>query len=76
MLYLGQMYWKGTGVKEDKPTAYMWILLAASFGLPEAKPEEAALQKELDAKEVQRVQRKAALWERLHPDLALRTLSK
>ncbi|HEX8814407.1 MAG TPA: SEL1-like repeat protein [Terriglobales bacterium] len=66
MLLLGEMYWKGEGVKQDKETAYMWIWIAAKAGVKGAAQDQQQLEAELDPKEIQKVQKKAALWAQQH----------
>ncbi len=72
MLRLGQMHWKGEGLKQDKTAAYEFIYLAATSDLQEAKQEKERLEKELTPKELGKAKTKAAEWARQHPPLALR----
>jgi hypothetical protein len=65
MLRLGQMYVTGDGVKPDKKTAYFYFFLAASV-IPEAKQEQASLEKELSSKDVEKTKKKAIEWARQH----------
>jgi len=71
LLRLGQMYWKGEGVKQDKTAAYEFIYLASTSNLQEAKQEKERLEKELTSKELGKAKAKAVEWGRQHPPLAL-----
>lgn len=59
MLQLGEMYQAGDGVKLNKVTAYMWMLLALSCREAQAGPEALALQREMSKKEIEKAQEKA-----------------
>ncbi len=72
MYLLGQMYWKGEGVKVDKEKAYMFIWLAASSDVPGSKQDEAVLAQELQDKQLKKAQKKAGEWAKAHPVLGLR----
>jgi uncharacterized protein len=74
MLCLGEMYWKGEGVKQNKEAAYMWYLLAANSGIKEAVESKEQLQKELDKKSIQRAQQKAMEWSEKHQQLTLKRM--
>jgi TPR repeat protein len=66
------MYWKGLGVNPDKQTAYMWILLASTANIPQAKQDEEAFKKEMTDKDIQKATKRAVEWSKLHPVLGLR----
>jgi TPR repeat protein len=65
-LRLGLMYWKGEGVRQDKISAYEFVYLASSSGLPEAKREKERIEKELTAEELEKGNAKAVEWTRRH----------
>jgi uncharacterized protein len=67
LLKLGEMYWKGSGVKIDKETAYGFILLASYSDSDEAQRDKTLLEQEMDAKQLERGHKKAVEWVRLHP---------
>ena len=71
-LRLGEMYWKGEGLKQDRISAYAFIYLASTVDLPEAKQERERLEKELTPKELEKGKAKAVEWVRKHPPLALK----
>ena len=66
MFYLGQDYWKGDGVKQDKGKAYQWLLLARSSGNLEADQNIELIRKELSAEQMKRVEKKAMNWSMEH----------
>jgi hypothetical protein len=72
MLRLGEMYWKGEGVKQDKISAYEFIAIASTADLPDAKREKERLEKELNPKELKKGQAKAVEWVRTHHPLVLK----
>jgi TPR repeat protein len=67
-LLLGEMYWKGEGVKQDKETAYMWLWIAANSGVQGAPQDQQQIKQEMDAKEVTKATQKAVDWLKLHPN--------
>ena len=71
MLDLGEMYWKGEGVKADKEVAYMWIWIATGYSVRGASQDEQLLRQELDPKTVEKARKKATVWaqQHLHPRL-------
>jgi TPR repeat protein len=71
-LRVGEMYWKGEGLKQDKISAYEFIYLAASADIPEAKQESEMLEKELTRKEVKEAKAKAVEWSHQHAHLVLK----
>jgi TPR repeat protein len=48
MLRLGQMHWKGEGLKRDKTAAYEFIYLADTSDLQEARQEKERLEKGIE----------------------------
>ncbi|MCU1298045.1 MAG: Sel1 domain protein repeat-containing protein [Acidobacteriaceae bacterium] len=72
MLRLGEMYWNGDGVKQDKTSAYEFVSLASTSNLPEAKQEKELLEKEMTPKELEKGKAKAVEWARDHHPLVLR----
>jgi uncharacterized protein len=72
MLRLGEMYWKGEGVKLNKISAYEFIAMASTADLPEARREKDRWEKELSPEELKKGQAKAAEWARTHHPLVLR----
>jgi uncharacterized protein len=73
LLRLGQMYWRGEGVKQERIAAYAFVYLAASTGMTEAMQEKKSLEKEMTPKELEKGRAKANQWEsQHHPPLVLR----
>ena len=72
MLFLGEMYWKGSGVKIDKGLAYRYIYIASTANLLIAQQDEAQLEKEMSPKEVEKARKKAVAWAREHQPVTLR----
>jgi TPR repeat protein len=64
MLRLGEMYWKGSGVRPDKISAYAFIFLAGK--VPGAEQERASLEKEMSTKDVEKGKKKAIQWAKDH----------
>ena len=62
MLSLGEMYWKGVGVKQDKVAAYKWIFISAGSGVAEAKTDQDALEKEMDPGQIKKAKADAIHW--------------
>ena len=71
MLYLGEMYSKGEGVKLNKETAYMWLWLAANSNVPNASKEELQLRGELSNSAVIKARKKAIEWADRHQGTVL-----
>jgi len=71
-LRLGQMYWNGEGLKQDKIAGYEFVYLASTSGLPEPKLEEQRLVNQLKPKEVAKAKAKATEWDRQYHPLILR----
>jgi TPR repeat protein len=71
-LRLGEMYWKGEGLKQDKISAYEFVYLASVAGVPEAIQERERLEKELTHKELQKGKDKAIEWSHKQHPLVLR----
>lgn len=57
-LHLGRMYWNGNGVKADRVSAYMFVLLASQV-LVEAKQDLARFHAAMGEKEVRKAETKA-----------------
>ncbi|MGC2196093.1 MAG: SEL1-like repeat protein [Terriglobales bacterium] len=72
MLYLGEMYWDGTGVKQDRVAAYVYMLLASTADLPKAQQDKALYEQTLSQKELEKARKQAADWGRTHPTLGLK----
>ena len=72
MSHLAEMYWKGSGVKLDRISAYTFVLLASTANIPQAQQDKALYEKELNSKELEKARKRAADWVRQHPALALR----
>ena len=72
MRYLGEMYWKGEGVKENKETAYMWLWIASNSRVQGAAQDEQQLKQVMDAKATEKARQKAIDWLKLHRQLALK----
>jgi len=73
-LRLGEMYWKGEGLKEDKIYAYAFIFLASTAEVPGAKQQKETLEKELTPKEVAKGKKRAVEWAQQHPSFGLRRI--
>jgi hypothetical protein len=71
-LRLGEMYWKGQGVKQDRIAAYEFVYLASTSNLPEAQQERERMEKELTPKEMKEGKAKAVAWTRQHEPVILR----
>jgi uncharacterized protein len=67
MLILGERYWDGTGVKQDRVKAYTYVLLAATGGLPKALEDKDRYERELNAKDMEKGRKQAAEWSKTHP---------
>ena len=63
---LGNMYYKGEGISEDKVKAYIWYSLAArqNFGIAEEKV--IYLRRHLEAKKIQEAEVLITAWENKH----------
>jgi TPR repeat protein len=72
MLYLGEMYWNGEGVKQSKETAYMWYLIASNSGSTEAAQGVQRLTQEIDPKSIEKAKKKAMQWSAKHSQPGLR----
>ena len=72
MMRLGQIYWNGAGVKQDKILAYKYALLASTTDLPDGKAEKEAFEKEMTAKQIKQGRAKAIEWNWEHKPLMLR----
>jgi TPR repeat protein len=72
MLFLGEMYWNGSGVKQDKVSAYAFVLLASTADLPKAQQDKSLYEQTLSAKELEKGRKQAADWAKTHPTLGLR----
>ncbi len=72
MLYLAEIYYKGEGVKQNKETAYMWLLMAVNSGVPGASEREQQLRQEMSPKAIEKARRKAIQWIAEHHPLALK----
>ncbi len=75
-LRLGEMYWKGEGLKQDKISAYAFILLASTADVPGAKQQKETLEKELTPKELAKGKKRAVEWSQQHPSLGLRRIQR
>jgi len=71
-LRLGEMYWKGEGLKQDKISAYEFIYLASTSDMREAKQEKERLEKELTPKEMEKGKAKVVERTRQHQLLVLK----
>lgn len=72
MVDLGEMYWKGDGVKQNKETAYMWLWIAANSGIQGGSRDEQQLRQEMDSNSIEKARHKAMEWTKKHPVLVLR----
>jgi TPR repeat protein len=71
MYQLGDMYWTGSGVNQDKISAYAFMLLAATGDLPKAQKEKATYEHSLSSKELEKARKRAETWAKQHPVLRL-----
>jgi TPR repeat protein len=72
MYLLGQMYWKGDGLKPDKVKAYTWMWLAASAAVPGAREDVDRLTQQMQDKDVADAQKNARKWASQHVAFGLR----
>lgn len=65
---VGEMYWNGEGLKQDRISAYEFIYLASTSKSNQAKvqQEKERLEKELSPKEIEKGKAKAVEWTRQH----------
>jgi TPR repeat protein len=71
MYQLGEMYWAGSGVNQDKIVAYSFMLLAATGDSPKAQQDKATYEQALSSKEVEKGRKRAETWAKQHPVLRL-----
>lgn len=71
MYQLGEMYWTGSGVNQDKILAYSFMLLAATGDLPKAREERATFEQSLSNKELEKAHKRAETWAKQHPVLRI-----
>jgi TPR repeat protein len=71
MQRLSEMYWNGSGVKQDRVTAYTFALLAATSEIPDAQRNREAYEKALSSKEIDKGKKLAASWMKAHPPVGL-----
>jgi TPR repeat protein len=69
---IGEMYWKGEGLQQDKISAYEFIYLASTSDVPQARQEKERLEGELTRKELEKGKAKAVEWTRQHQLLVLK----
>jgi len=72
LLHLGEMYWKGTGVKQDRIMAYQFVFLAASTNLTQAAKDKDEFEKSLTTKEISKAKKQAEQWAIRYRPLSLR----
>ena len=72
MQRLADLYWNGSGVKQDRITAYMYALLASTAQLPDAQRERDTYEKELSSKDLEKARKQAQTWIKEHPVLGLK----
>jgi TPR repeat protein len=72
MLRLGEMYWSGSGVKQDKVSAYAFVFLASTADLHDALQDKATYEKALSSKELEKARNQATKWVKEHPTLGLK----
>ena len=72
MLQLAEMYWDGTGLKQDKVSAYAYILLASTADLPKAAQDKVLYQQTLTSKQVEKARQQASKWAKSHSSVGLR----
>lgn len=72
MLIMGERYWDGTGIRQDKVKAYAYMLLASTADLPKALADKERYERELSKKDVEKGRTQASDWGRTHPLLHLK----
>ena len=73
LLMLGERYWDGTGVHQDKVKAYAYILLASTADLPKARQDKDHYEQELSKRDVEKGRKQARDWSKTHhPPLGLK----
>ena len=71
MQRLSEMYWSGSGVKQDRVTAYMFAILTSTSEIPDAQRNRDAYEKTLNSKEIDKGKKLAANWMKAHPPVGL-----
>ena len=69
---LAEMFWKGTGVKQDSTAAYTWLLLAQAAGSSKAHAYQQRLAAEMNDYQIREAEHKAETWLRQHHQTSLR----
>jgi TPR repeat protein len=72
MFHLAEMYWDGAGVKQDKVSAYAYILLASTADLPKAQQDKAVYEQMLTTKQLEKARQQASKWAKTHNSVGLR----
>ena len=76
MVILGERYWDGVGVRQDKVKAYTYILLASTADLPKALQDKDRYEQELSKKDVEKGRKQASDWNKTYrPSLRLKERS-
>ena len=73
MLIMGERYWDGANVKQDKLKGYAYILLSSTANLPKALEDKGRYERELSKKEIEKGRKQADDWSKTHhPSLGLK----
>jgi TPR repeat protein len=72
MYQLAKMYWTGTGVKQERVTAYAFLLLAANDRIADAVHDQDTYEHNLTPKQMDKARKQAESWARQHHALEFR----
>jgi uncharacterized protein len=72
MYQLAKMYWAGSGVKQEKVTAYAFVLLAANGQIANAVHDKETYERELTPKQIDKARKQAVSWARQHHPLGFK----
>jgi TPR repeat protein len=72
MYQLAKMYWTGTGVKQERVTAYAFLLLAANDRIADAVHDKDTYEHDLTKKQMDKARKQAESWARQHHALEFR----
>ena len=63
---LAEMFWKGSGVKQDSVEAYSWLVLADAAGAPDVAAYQERLALEMNDAQIAEAQQRAQTWLKQH----------
>jgi uncharacterized protein len=72
MLIMGEKYWDGVDLKQDKVKAYTYVLLASTADLPTALQDKDRYERELSKRDIDKGRKQAGDWSRTHRTLHLK----